>query len=239
MCFGPEMLLSLALTGAGQYINSREQSSSLKAQQNAKDAALRTELGRQSKFQEQSGQAFDDTLGKIKASQTEQGMGDLISKRDEALQGAIDSAPTGEYFTNISDSAPEVVKSSIAQKLGEAVAKSKEQAQRLAKLGANQDQVFNNNVAITRGGNDISTVSNFAGNSANINRAEQAADYANAAKNPSGIGDLLGLAGQGLGLYSMTGGTVFPKFEAPPSPDFIGPMPRVKGNTSIFSSGSW
>lgn len=233
MCLGPELLISMALNAAGSAINASEQRKTQKRQYAAKENALRLELDRQDRFQKESALAFDDTLNNIKQNQSEQGVGDLVAKRDQALQEGIDNAPRADFSTNIDEAAPKVVKDTIAARLAEAVGKSKDEAKRLAKLRSFGDQRFENSLALSRGGADISTVGNFARQSAALNPYEQREAYNNAYKAPSGVGDLLSLAGQGLGYFGASGGSIFPKGqdvlrETAKVPDtFQGPFPQT------------
>lgn len=207
MCIGPEMAIALALTGAGKAVSTMEQNRSLKSQQRAKDAALQTELGRQKGFQADADAAFQDTLGAFKKPQQDQTIGDLIFKNTEALQK--NQAPAAETdYAPATNNAPKVVQSSLAETIADAVGKGAESASKLAKLRSTGDQMFGNSVKLQKGSTKIGTIGNFAGNSANINQAEQREAYQNAAKAPSGIGDLLQLAGTAAGLDAGTGGTM-------------------------------
>lgn len=229
MCLGPEVAIALALSGAGQYINARETNAGLKSAQRAKEESLRTELKRQEGYQAEAGQTFADTLDTFKKPQQEQSFADLVMEREKALTGNVGDA--SKDFAPMRADAPNVVKTEIANQIASGINKSKEQAKRLAKLGARDDVFLDNNIMLNRGKGKIAQVGNFSGNSANINTYEQKAAYNNNLKQPSGFGDLLGLAGMGMGMYGNMGGTIFPTEMARPSAGFMGPMPA---GPSIF-----
>lgn len=240
MCLGPELLLSLGMNAVGSMINQREQNNTLKKQYRAKENALRTELDRQNQFQKENALAFDKTFDTYKQNQSEQGMGDLVMKRDEALQRGIDEAPRADFSTNIDEAAPKVVKDTIAARLAEAVGKSKDEAKRLAKLRSFGDQRFENSLALSRGGADMATVNNFARQSSALNPYEQREAYNNAYKAPSGIGDLIGNAGTALGLFSASGGNIFPETQADLGRDtssVYGPLPQKAPFLFNYSGG--
>ena len=206
MCLGPEAALALALAGAGQGVNAFEANRSAKAQSQAQEGALLQELDRQDDFQRDSGTAFQDAIQSFSKNNQDQNVGDLLLKNTEALQ-RNQSAPADADFAAVTGNAPKVVKSSLAKSLSDAVGEGQANAGRLAKLRGVGDQIFGNNLRLNTTGNKIRTVGNFARNSANVNRAEQQEAFNNAKKGPSGIGDLLSLAGSGLSLGAAGGAT--------------------------------
>lgn len=201
MCFGPEMLLAAGLSAAGSYVNARETNANVKRGNSAREASLRQELDRQKVFQDQAGQEFSTANDRFSPEARQNNLGDIIAKRQDALNGAVQTEQPQGYAA-VPDSAPKVVKTDLAKRLAEAVGRSRQQAGALAKLGATSDLFDADAIGLHNADAKIGTIGNFASNSANVNQAEQGAAYQNAQKAPSGFGDLLGLAGMGLGLYS-------------------------------------
>ncbi len=222
MCFDPISLsLMVAATAAqagGQRLNQLAQNKAIKA-------SVAAERGRQQAFQNEADQQFQGTLDRFKSDNMNKQIADTSLEREQTIAGNISgSNAEGDYQAATTD-APQVVRTTMAKRLSDAVAKSKDEAKRLAKLGSTGAVGFGNALAMGDTGRRLDTISGFSRGSLDTNMAEQAA----AAQKRSGWGDALGLAGQGLSLYNMasapgrSGGSMFGGGELKPVGAQYGP----------------
>lgn len=194
MCTGAEIALvaSAAASAGGSYLNSQNESKNEQAKINARNAAAAQEQGRQKIFQANNDATLNSTLGNLDKDKQEQSFGDLVANREQAY---ADNTPPAAEFANISDTTPSVVKTDLAKKVADGMAKSKASAQALAKVGGTTDLFQNNGLDINQAANDIGTQNNLARGSLNTNLAEQTAAANNAGNKKSTFGDLLSAAG--------------------------------------------
>jgi hypothetical protein len=206
MCFDPVsialMVASTAATAGGNRLNQLAANKAIKGQ-------VGLERIRQQKFQADSDQNFRNALEDFNPQNMQDNLAKTTTGRDSAISGNL-ADPSGGYEA-ANNNQPEVVKSSIAKSLSDAVAKSKGQAKRLAALGSTGEVFGNKAIDLGRSASKGAMIGNFAQGSSNVSKAEQAA----AAQKTSGWGDALGLAGQGLSMYNMisapsrAGGSIF------------------------------
>jgi hypothetical protein len=194
MCFDPVsialMVASTAATAGGNRLNQLAANKAIKGQ-------VGLERIRQQKYQADSDQNFRNALEDFNPQNMQDNLAKSTANRDAAISGNL-ADPSGGYEA-ANNNQPEVVKSSIAKSLSDAVAKSKGQAKRLAALGSTGEVFGNKAIDLGRSASKGAMIGNFAQGSANVSKAEQAA----AAQKTSGWGDALGLAGQGLSMYNM------------------------------------
>lgn len=204
MCLGPEMLLSAGLSAAGNFMNQRQAASNQQAKINASNNALRQELARQEQFQQQNTDVLNKTVDRFDANNQSTEQADLAGKREAAYEA---NAPVSSDLGNLNDGAPQVVKTDMAKRVADAVARSKASAKALAKIGSFGDLFQNNGLSINQAGNNIGTTNTLARGSIGVNQLEQRAAANNAGNKSSMFGDLLGAAGAGVGLYGAANGS--------------------------------
>lgn len=224
MCFDPVsialMVASTAATAGGNRLNQLAANKAIKGQ-------VGLERIRQQKFQADSDQNFRNALEDFNPQNMQDNLAKTTTGRDSAISGNL-ADPSGGYEA-ANNNQPEVVKSSIAKSLSDAVAKSKGQAKRLAALGSTGEVFGNKAIDLGRSASKGAMIGNFAQGSSNVSKAEQAA----AAQKTSGWGDALGLAGQGLSMYNMisapsrAGGSIFGAEVAKPSPSMDAFMSKI------------
>ena len=105
----------------------------------------------------------------------------------------------------MSGSAPQIVQAENAKRLGEALTRSKANASRLGRLGAYNQNMFDNNLATAQAGQKISVPVGFAQSNAQMLPYYQDLAEMSATKPMSGIGSLLQAAGQVGGYYAGSG----------------------------------
>jgi len=203
MCVGPEFLAAAALTGAGKVVNDRQQSKNMKAKVNAKNASMQQEIARQNRFQEENSAAVNNTVNKIAPAAQEQSFGDLVAQREKAYADNTIQAPE---YGNVADNSADVVKTDIAKRIGDAMAKGKAQAKALARMTGRGDMTQNTGLDIARTAGRIGVTNNIARGSLGVNAAEQAAAAANAGNKSSLFGDLLQAGGAAMNIYGAVNG---------------------------------
>lgn len=192
-----------ALSLIGEGLNTREANKNSKRQVGAYMQQQGLEDQRQAEYRARAQAGLQRALDQYAPGKQGAGFADLLGKREAATAGNVTDATPGAV--PIRDSAPNVVKETLGKRLNNAVTEGREGAKRLAALGARDDQSFANKLGLSRSGEDINVASNFAAASAGINPVERAAAYKAAYRDPSGIGDLFKLFGQGGQLWGFMG----------------------------------
>ena len=176
------------------------------AMQHARNEAALAEMTRQEGYQEEASGYFDESLGGWDKAKQDAELADVERQRNVKIQQAL--GPANEYAPT-SGSAPSVVNTEIARKVNDAMKSGKKTAQQLAKLGAWNDQQFNNQIFMGHQGGKLGEIGTTAGRSAQLLPLEQQTAANNAFQHPNMFGDLLKVAGTGGAMYGMTGGDIF------------------------------
>jgi hypothetical protein len=214
------MLASAVATAGGNRLNQLAANKAIKGQ-------VGLERIRQQKFQADSDQNFRNALEDFNPQNMQDNLAKATTSRDSAISGNL-ADPSGGYEA-ANNNQPEVVKSSIAKSLSDAVAKSKGQAKRLAALGSTGEVFGNKAIDLGRSASKGAMIGNFAQGSAKTSLAEQAA----AGQTRSGFGDALGLAGQAISIGNMltapgrVGDSIFGAEVAKPSPSMDAFMSKI------------
>lgn len=205
MCTGLEIaaVASLAASAGGSYMNSQQAAKNSQAKINARNEQAQLEQGRQKQFQDANNVAINNNLDNLSADKQQQSFGDLVANREQAYS---DNAPAASEFANISDTTPNVVKTDLANKVADGLAKSKASAKALAKIGGTTDLFQNNGFDINNTANQIGTTNNLARGSLQTNLAEQTGAANNAGNGKSTFGDLLSAAGAAGSIYTGANG---------------------------------
>ncbi len=225
MCIDPVsiglMLASTAATAGGNRLN-----------QLAANKAIKQQTGleriRQQKYQSDSDQNFRDALDGFAPQKAQEDLAKSMADRNKAISDNLVD-PSGGAYEAANNNQPEVVKSTIAKSLSDAVAKSKGQAKRLADLGSTGEVFGNKAIDLGRSASKGAMIGDFAQGSAKTSLAEQAA----AGQTRSGFGDALGLIGQGLSIGNMltapgrVGDSIFGAEVAKPSPSMDAFMSKI------------
>ncbi len=194
---------SAAASLAGNYMQTQNNNASMQAQVNAKNAALQQGLVQQHQNQAQATDVLNNTLQKFSQPAQEQGLGDVIASRTNAIQNNV--TPAAPVDANIK-SAPQVVQSDLAKKMADAAAYGHQQAGALARVGATGDQFLNNNLALNDSGLNLGTISDFSKGQLAVNKLKQEVDANNARKAPSTFGSILSTLGTAGSLYGIANG---------------------------------
>lgn len=193
----------IGLSLAGEALNTREANKSSKNMVSAWQQSQGLEDARQAEYRARAQAGLQKALAGFSGTSQADALAAATAKREADLTGNVtDAAPGG---IPISKSAPNVVKETVAKRLNDAVTEGRAGAKRLAALGARDDVGQGNQISFKRAGEDIGVASNFAAASAGINPVERMAAYRGAYRDPSGLGDLFKLFGQGGQLWGFMG----------------------------------
>lgn len=216
MC-DPLSMGGLAMTAASVGANQMGAS----AQEGARNSANMAEQQRQQQFRKQSGDLFDVTLDKARAPTQiaeQAAMADYRANKDAATL----DANRGVYGT-AGASLDGESKSAIARSLSGALTRGKQQAKANAAVNGVGDQTAKMGIELGRAGQWQNIFGGNARNSAALLSGElQAANGAGSTER--GIGQLLGVAGQGMGSAGMLTG-------APTWGDMFGGSTPVVGSS--------
>lgn len=206
MCTGAELigLIGAGVSTAGGLVTANEQNKNAQRQAQARNDELKKTLLKNDPLAEKSRDAFEDRLNKTQADEFAQQQHEATDTRQDELATAADEAPQAAQEVSLSGSAPTVVKSDLARRMGDAMKASKQQAQSLGKLGGYGDTWLGQGIMDTEAGRDIAQNANFAGGNLAILPYKQDIAESRAYKPISPLGGLM----QGLGsMASSYGGS--------------------------------
>lgn len=218
MC-DPVTIGSIAVSAIGAGISGAEQNKLQKQAVASRNAATEAELIRQRGFRDQAQPIFQSAVAKQGADQS---LGDLVTAQTER-QGAMTGAVQDGAYQPAAPSNG-VANEEVVRQVAKAAGEARDNAMRAGALGGWGDLQFGQGLGMQSVGRQMGTVSDFAGGSVRQLPGEQNAAYNNAmAKGTSGIGDILSLAGKGVGLANMAG---------------FNPFGGASGPTGMFRGGT-
>lgn len=200
-------IAGMALGGVGQVVNGMEANANNRRIIEARNAATQAELKRQHEYQTQSGGIFDASLGNFAPAVQTQRLGDAQT----ADRGFLASnAPTADQVGNIGfGDAGAASKAAAAQSLAQIFAANAARSDALGKLSGWDTLGFENKVGLAGSGRSLGTISNLSSNSARVGDLEREVAAENAYRPPSGLGSIIGFAGN---MLAGRGGTSMPTF---------------------------
>ena len=231
----PLMAVAMGAQALGSIVQSREANKNTKRAVEARNDAFATEQTRQQRYQDEAAGQFGNAIGRFDPAAQRQQMGETTASRTNALSSAIPEAAAGGAGVPIQGSAPTVVNSEIGRAMQSAVAGSQGNANRLGRLGAYNDGLFSDNIALNRTGQNIGTIGNFSGRSAGLLPYEANVAAANSQKPSSGFGELLQLIGTGASMAGMMGANPFGA--GGPQVLGVGGAPSAKAGTFFPAGG--
>ena len=183
-------------------MNSQEDKANQDRMMQAKNDTLAAERIRQQGFQDQMTPLNDKALTTLSPEAQKNTLEALQKTHSDATAGAIQDQ--GAYNPPLA-SAPNVVNSEIGRKFAEQIGKQRNEATALGNLSGWTDLNLANKIGMQDTKNSMGTIGDFSNSSANLLPFEINANMNNARKAKSGIGDLLGLLGQGVGFANGLG----------------------------------
>lgn len=202
MCLDPLTLGAMAAGGIGSAINASEANANRNAQIEARNKATNDELARQAAFQSQSGGIFDGILNRFQPPAQAAALGDAQTGATNFIH-ANNPMDVGSILTR--GASPQAM---AAENSGVASAFSRNagRADALGKLTGYTNQGVGDALAMSESGRKLNTVSDASRGSVSLLPLARSAAEANAYRAPSGLGDLLGFAGNVGAFYSGRNG---------------------------------
>jgi hypothetical protein len=160
----PMSIAALALTAAGTAAQIQGQRQAKKAWNSAQSA----ENARQSAYQQEGMGYFDKALDRSQKAEQDKILGDATTKRGDKYTGAVKDFDVNTDMLFGQQSAPEVVRNTVASKVQDAVDDQRLEGLRKALLDAWGDTQLQNAVANQRSGDKIGMVGRFANSSAGV-----------------------------------------------------------------------
>ncbi len=171
---------------------------------------VQDERGRRSSLerlrQAQLGEEADRTMRDVLASQERPQIDLNRAQAADIREGKYNAAApppsaAGEYIVN--PSAPQEVRTEMADSMVRALDRGRQQAKSLAKLGGRSDAAFGTNVALGRSAQNLNRIGEFSRGSSRVLPYElEAANYKG--ENWRTIADLFQLGSMASGFYNMS-----------------------------------
>lgn len=210
MCTGLEIAGIIGpalLSTAGSAMAASEQQRNNERQARARNQELSNAMARNKELSQEALSALDkrisDSSPEVQQEKTQTAQDALVNSLSEA-------ARVPEVDTGISGSAPEVVKTEMAKRLGDSLGTARKNAENLGKLGTFGQMLFNNNVANQQTAQDIALPVGLARSNMDILPGIQDLAQISANKPGSGLGQVLqglgnlGASAAGSGYFSST-----------------------------------
>ena len=157
----------LALMGASM-IAKKKAADKIESRQND---LLSLEGDRQKKYQNNITAKLDEALKTFDPESQTNNLADTIDKNENYLADSLPAATTDTDYNTGSD-APKVVQSDLAKNLAASLSKGREYAKTSAQNSGYNNNMMNNNLAISNAGTGISRNINFSRGSNNVLGAE-------------------------------------------------------------------
>ncbi len=202
------MIGSMLVSAAGAGINSYESGQNQRRQIEARNAAAEAEAIRQRGFQDESQRTFQSSVAEQGPSAEAQRRGQGQESRREFM-AAGSSAPQMTTGAPIAASAPPIVGSEIARKVAQAVGSANRGNVALANLTGYDDAMLGGRFAMARSNSQLADTGSKAAGSASLLPLELRAAENNAYRDPSGLGDLLGIVGKAGTFAGASGWSPF------------------------------
>jgi len=198
MC-DPVSIGAIALSAAGAGVNAYETNKNQSSMIEARNAATQAELGRQKGYQAKSNEIFGKSVdGFAPATQS----ANLANNQQTVASAFQGNAPTAQSVGSISSgTAPSVVKTAEATKVGDILNLGKASNTARGNLFGYSQNQFNNKLNLNDTNRNLDLNTDLSKTSAGVGKLEQDANYKNAFRPNSGVGDIMQLAGS-FGAYS-------------------------------------
>lgn len=194
MCY--PALIAAGMAAAGAASNYAGQQKTI----GAREDVARAEGERQQNYQKQANEVIDQSLVKQSPAAQNQSLAQTTQQRMSALlpsQSDAAQLPT-------SGSAPIEVKSEAARSMSDAIRKSRARLGAQARIGAFDQNQFENRLGMNRSMSDLGTLANFSQGSEGV-LPYDLQDASNAGAGYQTAADLFNLGSNAVGLYGMTG----------------------------------
>lgn len=208
MCTGLEIALlagSAGLSGTGALLDRREDERAGRRAVDANNRVLSEIMAKNDAIADQSRGRFDTALRSVAPPNFAANQDAATAKRTGTITSGLTAPDVGAI--NISQSAPDVVRSEFAKRFAEASDFSRGRGEALGKLGGFGDAVFNQGLMNEDARRNIGTDANLAGGNLALLQTLQDLEQVQAFKPRSPLGGVL--RGAGSLLASAAGGGTF------------------------------
>lgn len=206
MCFEVilPMLAGGVMSAVGGGMTQDAQEGQAEAQAKARNRVLSRVLKRNDGLARDSRRIFDKNVDKYSDERFAKRQDAVTENRIEPLVDAVDEAAPEEI--PLSGSAPDVVKSELAQTLLDAMNYGKKQATQLGEVGGYGDAWLRKGITTSKAANRIGMKQNFAGGNLSLLPFQQDMAEVRSVKPISPLGGILQGLGHAVGGMSFGGG---------------------------------
>lgn len=219
MCTGLEIAALVggtALSAGGSMMQANAAEKQAKAQAEARNNELKRTLGKNDALAKNSRDTFNKRAQDANAEKMQESQEENTQERQDTLETAVEQTPQAAAEVSLSGSAPTVVQSELAKRVGAAMQGSKDQAHRQGALAGYGDTWLDQGFKDVEAGRGIAQDANFAAGNMAILPYQQDFAEQRATKPISPIGGLLQGFGGMLSSYGGGGGAL-PKKTYKPS----------------------
>lgn len=167
----------------------------------ARESLSQLEAQRQNELGDEARARLAQVLESQSRPSIEQDIEQATSERQRKFAEAVPPDAADEYIVN--PSAPQEVRSEMAREMVDALARGRQRAGALAKLGGRSDAALGTNIALTRSGQDLGRIGGFSRGSSAVLPIELQGAYGEG-RNWRRIADLFNIGATATGLYGMT-----------------------------------
>lgn len=226
MCLGPEVLAGLALSGAGTYLQAREQNANAKRGMAAKSRAFTENMARNTQF---ANEASVEANKNVKTQSAENFGQQQQIEKDKMQQLFNERRTQPDYNVGLTTDAPKNVVLARETASQEAGAKTDRDVSANAALQGYGNTLFNSGMGQNEFARLFGNIQDKAGANTRMLPLEMNAAYNNSQKAGSLFPTLLKLGGTGLSLFGGAGGTFTGPVEGALPVSGIGPGAPTKG----------
>lgn len=206
MCFGPELLVSMALAGAGTVLQQSAAEQQAQRAAKARNNVMNQFLDRNKTRAEDARALFDQRTAQQDVEQQDAAQADATTKRTDAAADLRDKADIGQT-PSLGGSAPKVVQEAFAKSGRDTKDFAARQGDALARSRSFGDLLFGNTLSTQTAANSIRPINNAAQSDAQLLPGLQDLAEAKAASKGSPLGLIGGLLSAGGSAVSMGAGS--------------------------------
>jgi hypothetical protein len=202
--FSPLMLLSLAASGLGSYLNTKTEEGNLRRQIDARNAVLMDNERRQQQYAQEAQNELNKSIGEFDKTAQEDQRKDIKDKQSEKFKASSSDKLSYHYGGG---KTPKNVQNAVVKSGEESKAVADRDADNLAGLNSFTQSLFDSGQRTRDFGRNIGQISDTAMGQERLVPIEMSAAANNAKRKSSGLGTLLQLAGSAGSMYAGGGGS--------------------------------
>lgn len=212
MCLGPEVLAGLALSGAGTYLQAREQAANAKRGMQAKNAAFVGNINRNRQFSDEAGAQLNRNVQQQGRENFDQQKEQSAVKMEQLFN---DRRVQPDYNTGFASNVPKNVVLARQAASEDAASQTDRDVGNLSNLQGYSGSLFNSGLSQNEFARLFGNIQDKAGANTRLLPLEMNAAYNNSQKAPSLFPTLLKAAGTATSLYGGAGGSFSAPIQGP------------------------